>query len=104
MVMVPPVDPTTVGVKVKLTLMLSPGATVNGRLTSAEPKLETLEVRLETVIVVDPILVNVTGIVSVWWRLIVPNLTVLGVQASCPAAASELVGRKPIRRTVMLIR
>jgi len=64
-VMVPPVDPTTVGVNVKLTLTLSPGATVNGRLTSAEPKLKTLEVRLETVMVVDPILVKVTGIVSV---------------------------------------
>jgi hypothetical protein len=103
-VMVPPVDPTTVGVNVKLTLTLSPGATVNGRLTSDEPKLETLEVRLETVIGVDPILVKVTGIVSVWFRLIVPNLTVLGVQASCPVAASELVGRKPIRRIVMLIK
>jgi hypothetical protein len=65
MVIIPPVDPATVGVNVKLMLTLSPGATVNGRLTSAEPKLETLEVRLEIVIVVDPVLVKVTGTVSV---------------------------------------
>jgi hypothetical protein len=100
---VPPVHPIAVGVKLTLRSTLCPASKTSGRL-----KLDVVNSDLptaipETVTLDCPLFVKVTSKVSVWPTTTAPNLRFVGVHASCDVAALASTGTIPRSRIAMPI-
>jgi len=90
--MVPPVQPCAVGVKLTFKSKLCPGDKTNGRLTLETVNSEPLTVSAVIVTVVCPLLVTVASWVSVCPTRTSPNFRPLGADASC-GLATALTGK-----------
>lgn len=101
--MVPPVHPVAVGVKLTLRSTLWPASKVKGRAKEDVVNSELLMAIPESVTLVGPLFVIVTSKLSVWPTSRTPNRRLEGEQLSCGAVAPALVGAKPTSRSVALM-
>jgi hypothetical protein len=86
MVSVPLAAPVADGVKIALKLVLCPPLSVTGRLGPVKLNPLPLAVALETVTVVPPVFVTVTGTVCLVLTVTLPKFTLLGLAVNAPAA------------------
>lgn len=81
--LVHPVHPVAVGENITFTVTLAPAARVAGRVKPDTLNAEPLTLIAETVVLVDPVLVNTMSWVWVCPSGIAPNLSFEGVHTNC---------------------
>jgi hypothetical protein len=99
----PPVHPVVVGVKVTLRSKLPPAGTTNGRFKLDGVKAELLTANPERLTLVCPLFVTVTIMASVCPTTTSPNRRIQGEQVSCGVAALALPGTMTRSTIPMLI-
>lgn len=102
-VMASPSHPIVVGVKATLKVTLFPAPRLMGRLRPLTTNCARPEFTAESVTLVEPVLVRVTGKVSLCPIMMLANRSIVGVHVSCWGAADAATGSIPNRANRVMV-